>query len=62
VVCQSSIGKQLRGSIIKMAVEPYEYTVEETGEVIEMDYRYTYSPQEEVIDEVQSVRTEPTLV
>lgn len=62
VVCQASIGKQMRGSIIKMAVEPYEYTMEETGEVIEMDYRYTYSPQEDVIDEVQPVKTEPTLV
>ena len=45
--CKTSIGKQMKGSITKVQVEQYDYTVPETGEVIQLDYRYTYSPEEE---------------
>ena len=45
--CKAIIGKQMKGSIAKVQVESYEYTVPETGEVVELDYRYTYSPEEE---------------
>lgn len=62
VVCKASIGRQMRGSIVKVTVEPYEYTVEETGEVIEVDYRYTYSPQEDATEEPKSGVVEPVLV
>jgi hypothetical protein len=42
VVCQSLIGKQLPGSIEKIKCDPYEYTVPETGEVIELSHTYEY--------------------
>lgn len=47
ITCKAIIGKQMKGSIAKVQVEPYEYTVPETGEVLELDYRYTYSPEED---------------
>lgn len=50
-VCKASIGRQMKGSITKVEVEAYEYTVPETGEVIQLDYRYTYSPEEEATAE-----------
>lgn len=47
VLCKASIGRQMKGSVKKVSVEPCEYTVEETGEVIQMDFKYSYSPEEE---------------
>jgi hypothetical protein len=38
------IGKQMPGSIIRVEADPYEFTVEETGEVIELAHTYTYLP------------------
>jgi len=47
-VCQSLIGKQLPGSIRKVEVEEYQFTIEDTGEVITLDYRWEYVfPEEE---------------
>jgi len=47
-VCKSLIGTDLPGSVSKVEVEPYEYTVESTGEVIMLSHRYEY------IDEIES--------
>ena len=41
-VCQTLIGKQLPGSIEKVKCDPYEYTVPETGEVVELSHTYEY--------------------
>lgn len=45
-MCQTLVGKQLPGTILKMMVEPYEYTVQDTGEVKSLDYKYVYSTKE----------------
>jgi hypothetical protein len=42
--CQRIIGRSMPGSIIKVECDPYEYTLPETGEVIELSHRYGYSP------------------
>lgn len=47
-ICQGLIGTQMDGSIKKQDCEPYEYTVKETGEVIELSHRYVFLPPEEV--------------
>lgn len=39
------IGKEMPGSIQKVDCEPYEYTVEETGEVITLNHRWEYVPE-----------------
>lgn len=44
--CKNLIGKQMPGSIVKMAVDDYEYTIPETNEIVILDYRYVYSPEE----------------
>lgn len=41
-VCQSLVGKQLSGSIEKIKCDPYEYTVPDTGEVVELSHTYEY--------------------
>lgn len=49
--CKSVLGEQLPGTICKRSCEPYEYTVQETGEIIEMNYRWEYLAEEESLEE-----------
>ncbi|KFE99896.1 hypothetical protein IX39_04385 [Chryseobacterium formosense] len=44
--CQALIGTQMQGTIIKQECEPYEYTIKDTGEVVVLNHRFVYSPQE----------------
>lgn len=44
--CQALIGTELQGSVQKQECEPYEYTIRDTGEVIELSHRYVYVPEE----------------
>lgn len=41
------VGREIPGRIEKVATEPYEYTIEETGEVITLSHRYEYLPEGE---------------
>jgi hypothetical protein len=45
VTCKALIGTELPGTIEKMKCDPYEYTIKDTGEVIQLDYRYEYSEE-----------------
>lgn len=38
----SMIGQEFEGSIKKVETDPYEYTIEETGEVIQLSHRWEY--------------------
>jgi len=38
----SLIGMEFEGTIRKVETDPYEYTIEETGEIIEMSHRWEY--------------------
>lgn len=46
VTCKALIGTELPGRIEKQECEPYEYVIEDTGEVIELSHRYAYVPEE----------------
>ncbi len=48
LTCRGLIGTQMQGSIQKVECEPYEYTVQETGEVLLLNHRYTYTQEESV--------------
>lgn len=45
-ICKMMIGKTMPGIIHKVACEPYEFTIPETGEVISRQHRYEYAPFE----------------
>ena len=49
--CKTLIGQQLPGAIMKVACEPYEFTVPETGEIIVLGYRWEYLKEEATIEE-----------
>jgi len=40
--CKSLIGEEIPGSIVKVETDPYEYTVQETGEVLTLSHRWEY--------------------
>lgn len=42
--CRRLIGRSMPGSVVKQACDPYDYTIEKTGEVITLTHRYAYSP------------------
>lgn len=44
--CKALIGSEMPGRIVKQECDPYEYTVEDTGEVIELHHHYRYLPDE----------------
>ena len=44
---ESVLGKEIPGRIEKVACEPYEYTIEETSEVITLSHRWEYVPENE---------------
>lgn len=43
--CSSLIGTELPGNVEKVFCEPYEYTIKDTGEIIELDFRYEYQAE-----------------
>lgn len=45
-ICKALVGTQMQGSIEKVECEPFEYTVQETGEVIILSHRYQYVQEE----------------
>lgn len=53
----SLIGTTFEGSIRKVMCDPYEYTIEETGEIIELSHRWEYfdpvlDMEEQVVEEM----------
>ena len=46
LTCQSLVGQELPGTISKVICDPYEYTVEKTGETLLLSHTYTYVPDE----------------
>lgn len=44
--CKALVGSEMPGSIMKAECEPYEYTIRDTGEVITLNYRYVYLPEQ----------------
>jgi hypothetical protein len=47
------IGKQFKGRITRVESDPYDFTVPETGEVIQLAHRWDYVPEEEVHAEIK---------
>ena len=47
LTAKSLIYQQMPGHIVKVKCEPYDYTVESSGEVIELSHRWEYSVEEQ---------------
>lgn len=47
--CAALIGTEMPGSVEKEDCDAYEYTVKDTGEVIELSHRFVYVPEKEQV-------------
>lgn len=56
--CEALIGSELSGTIRKVIVEPYEYTVPSTGEIITLTERNEFVSEEEAILQDNLVKKE----
>ena len=48
---KSIIGEKIAGSIQKKSCEPYSFVVKDTGEEIELAYRWVYLPEGSTLEE-----------
>lgn len=53
--CRGLIGKTIPGEIQRMEVDPYDYTVEETGEVVTLTHKYRFNPKPNEVTMEQTV-------
>lgn len=44
--CMAMIGEKISGQVVKVKCEEYDYTNPDTGEVVKMNYRWNYVPEE----------------
>ena len=42
------MGTKFKGSIVRVEAEPYDFTIQDTGEVIKLAHRWDYVPEEGV--------------
>ena len=50
-IAKSMIGEKVAGSVQKKSCEPYSFVVKDTGEVMQLDYRWAYLPDGATIEE-----------
>ena len=44
--CKSLIGTEMPGRITKIKTPAYQYTIKETGEIISLEHKYVYLPED----------------
>ena len=49
--CRQLIGKTIKGSIVKVDCDDYDYIIPESGEVIRLNYNYCYVADSENVEE-----------
>lgn len=49
ITCEGLIGTQLPGSIKKVEVDPYQYLIPDTGEMITLSHHYEYMDDQDAI-------------
>jgi hypothetical protein len=59
--CKTLLGTEISGEIIKQACKPYEITIKETGEIIELSHRYEYVPEEASAPSAREGMSESTI-
>lgn len=60
--CEKLVGTEMAGTVEKVACDPYDYTVPDTGEVITLSHRWEYCPfePENPVTVKQAVQQAPT--
>ena len=50
--CEKLIGMEIPGSIQRVPSEPYEFTIPDTGEIIQLEHRWVYLAEGQTVDAV----------
>ncbi len=50
--CEKLIGQEIPGSIQRVPSEPYEFTIPDTGEIIQLEHRWVYLAEGQTVDAV----------
>ena len=45
------VGEKVPGSVQKKSCEPYEFVAKDTGELVQLDYRWVYLPEGATLEE-----------
>lgn len=61
VTCKGLVGTQMPGEIEKVDCDPYEYTVQETGEEIILSHRWVYVPEEAIQSSTKSIKADASV-
>ncbi len=56
--CKAVIGEKLPGQIQKVLCDPYEYTVQDTGGVIELSHRWQYIDDRKAVTATETQKSE----
>ena len=48
-VAKTLIGSQIPGKIVRTECDPYEYTIQNTGEVVTLAHRWSYQPENSAV-------------
>ncbi|MBC7524412.1 MAG: hypothetical protein H7239_08250 [Flavobacterium sp.] len=56
--CLGLIGEKISGVVKKVETDPYDYTVTETGEIIQLNHRYEFVSDEDNIIESNVMQSE----
>ncbi len=48
--CEKLLGQDIPGSIQRVPSEPYEFTIPDTGEIIQLEHRWVYLAEGQTVD------------
>jgi hypothetical protein len=48
---KSMVGEKVAGSVQRKSCEPYEFVAKDTGELVQLDYRWVYLPEGATLEE-----------
>lgn len=57
-VCQDMIGTKIPGKVKKVYCEPYNFNIPDSDEIIELNYRWEYQPEEDESTSTNGVTAE----
>ncbi|MHA8066961.1 hypothetical protein V7S76_09785 [Aquirufa sp. ROCK2-A2] len=58
-LAKTMVGKTLSGNLAKIQCEEYDYTIQDTGEIVRLGHRYVYMPEGAFPDAYLNVNETP---
>lgn len=49
--CMALLGSDMPGRIVRTKTDPYNYTIKDTGEIVTLEHKYIYLPDDVTVEE-----------